>query len=185
MFRYKTLNNKTTKYNSMKNSKVIKISEKNWERLKHSNKGSIDKSLNILMDIVEKDMPIVEYSNDNLKSINVYNDTVERLDSFRISDTESRNNIITRLLLVFDELDTQEEIEIQFKLTSPINNKLYIIGIVTSKEIHILGNSEDTLEFKAWKKILDWTEIRELCLTHKDERISFNKTNYRIDINYI
>lgn len=169
----------------MKNSKIIKVSETSWKRLKNSNKGSIDKSLNILMDLVENEMPNVEYSDDNLKSINVYKDTVERLDTFRISDTESRNNIITRLFLALDELDNSEEIEIQFKLTSPINNKLYIIGVVTSKEIHILGNSDDTLEFKAWKKILDWREIRELCLNHKDERISFNKTNYRIDINYI
>lgn len=169
----------------MKNKKVLRISEKNWQKLKDLNKGSMDKTLNILMDNVEHQMPHVEYVNDKIKSVNVYPDTAERLDSFRLSDTESRDNIVTRMFITFDELENVVQIEIPFKLTSPINNKLYMLGVVNENDIFVTGNSADTIEFKAWKKLLNWNEIRELCLAHEDERISFNKDNYRIDINYI
>ena len=168
----------------MINKKVIKISERNWQKLKDLQIGSMDKTLNIIMDNVEDIMPFVEYSDDSMKSVNIYKDTFNRINSFRLTDTETKETIVTRLLIAFDEINNFAEFQIPFKLTSPLNQKLVLEGVVTSTGISVLTKNK-SLEYNAWIKLLDWEEIRSLVLDNEDERISFNKPNYRIDINYV
>ena len=161
----------------------MKLNDYSYHRLKHLSDASIDKNLNLLMDMVEKEMPLIPYSDDT-HTVTAYEDTYERLDSFRITFGESRDNIITRLLIAYENVEGIQETEIPFKLTSPLNTKLFIEGAITRKEIHIF-NKDNSLEFTAWEKLLDWQEIHSLVLEHGNERISFNKTHYRIDINYV
>ena len=167
----------------MINKKVIKISERNWQKLKSLKIGSMDKTLNTVMDIVEHDMPFVEYSDDNMKSVNIYKDTFDRLNSFKLSDTEAKETIVTRLLVAFDEMNNFADIEIPFRLTSLLNKELIIEGVCTSTEL-LIPPEDDSLEYKAWLKLLNFKEIQEIILEHEDEIISFNKPNYRLEINY-
>ena len=185
MFRWKVYIFVLLKNNIMKNSKILRISETNWKKLKDSNNGSMDKALNILMDTVEDVMPHVIYNNDVIKSVNVYKDTADRLDSFRISDTESRDNILTRLFIAYEEKVAENITEIPFRLTSPINRDLFLIGTVTPKSVTIMSSSKETLEYKAWERLLDFEEIKEICLNHEDERITINQPYYQIDINFL
>lgn len=163
--------------------KVIKISERNWQKLKDLEIGSMDKTLNVIMDNVEDTMPFVKYSGDSMKSVNIYKDTFDRINSFSLSETETKETIVTRLLIAFEEQGNLVEFQIPFKLTSPLNHKLILEGVVTPTGISILTEA-NSLEYNAWVKLLNWNEIREITLNHSDERISFNKPNYRIDINY-
>ena len=81
----------------------IKISKYVRNQLEIIDGGTFDKKLNNLMDIVENIMPFVEYT-DERTNIKTNSKTVERLDTFRITSTESRDNIITRMLIMLDEL---------------------------------------------------------------------------------
>ncbi len=166
----------------MINKKVIKISERNWLKLKSLELGSMDKTLNNVMDTVEGVMPFVEYSDDTMKSVNIYEDTFKRLNSFRLSDTEAKETIVTRLLIEYNKKN-KISVEIPIRLTSPLNKKLIMHCFVTPSEVMCMTENS-SLEFKAWEKLLNWNEIHELALSHADERISINKPNYRIDINY-
>ena len=160
-----------------------KINKKNHEKLKNFSDGSMDKNLNLLMDTVNDHMPFVDYD-EKMVSVSLYTDTLERLDGFHITASEGRDNILTRLFLKYEELNGVQPIEIPFKLTSPLNKELYIIGVCTPQKISY-DSENDSLEYKAWLKLLDWDEIQKLILNHSDERISFNRPIYRLDINNI
>lgn len=161
----------------------IKLNEFSYKKLKNLSEASIDKNINLLIDRVEKKMPLVEYG-EKTHTVNAYSDTYERLDKFRITYGESRDNILTRMLLLYDQLDTDEpQIEIPFKLTSPLNKKLVLEGVTDLYEVTIL-TSDDSVEYKSWMELLDWDEIMELISKNKNKMISFNKPHYKIDINY-
>ena len=162
--------------------KNVKLNEYTYSRVKNLSDASIDKNLNLLMDKVEDKMPIIPYG-EKTRSVSAYSDTYEKIDSFRITLGESRDNIITRMLLIYDELDEPEVIEIPFKLTSPLNKKLILEGVTNLNEITILTEDNST-EYVAWQKLLNWNEIISLIQKHQGEMVSFTKPNYKIDINY-
>ena len=141
----------------------------------------MDKNLNLLMDSVSEHMPFVDYD-EKMVSVSLYSDTLERLDGYHITSSEGRDNIITRLFIKYDEIKEQHLLEIPFKLTSPQNKELYIIGVCSPKGISY-NSDNSSLEYKSWVKLLDWTEIQQLVLAHAEDRISFNKPLYRLDIN--
>ena len=193
----------TTKNNIMTKLINQKINASNHERLKNFSDGTIDKNLNLLMDQVEKIMPFVNFS-EEMKSINVYSDTIERLDGFHLTGSESRDNIITRLFIAFDEIDAiSDEYWIPFKLTSVLNKKLIIAGQVEyySKDIlfnegskpigyelpktYVFDGEDLSPEYNSWQKLLNWNEISGLILDNKDSKKTIIKTNYVLDINYI
>lgn len=159
----------------------IKINQWTYDKIKNLDDNSIDKNLNLLMDIIEEQMPAVNYG-EKTKTINAYEDTCQRLDSFKLTLGESRDNVITRMLILFDEINNFAEMEIPFKLTSPLNQDLVLEGMVTSNGVSIL-TEDDSVEYKAWLKLLNWEEIRSLVLEHEDERITLNMLDYRLDIN--
>lgn len=161
--------------------KNVKISEYNWKKIKEFEGGLMDTKLNNLIDSVEDKMPIINYS-EKTKNVKCYPATMDRLDGFKISLGESRDNIITRMIMIHEENDITE-FEIPIRLSSPLNKELVLYCFITPSSI-VKADDNDSLEFKAWEKLLNWNEIRELTLNHSDEIISFNKPNYRIDINY-
>ena len=161
--------------------KNVKISEYNWKKIKEFEGGLMDTKLNNLIDSVEDKMPIINYS-EKTKNVKCYPSTMDRLDGFKISLGESRDNIITRMIMIHEGNDIAE-LEIPIRLSSPLNKELVLYCFITPSSI-VKADDNDSLEFKAWEKLLNWNEIRELTLNHSDEIISFNKPNYRIDINY-
>ena len=128
-------------------------------------------------------MPFVNY-NEKMVSVNLYTDTCERLDGFHITGTESRDNIITRMFLVYQNLEHLQNIEIPFRLSSPLNKELVIEGVATQTGI-VIPQENNSLEYKAWVKLLNFEEIHSLILEHQEERFSFSQPHYNIDINYI
>ena len=186
----------------MKKKINVKVNKNNWQRLKTFSDNSMDKNLNLLMDIVERDMPFVNFA-DERTTINCYEDTYERLDSFKISVGESRDNIITRMFICFDELNNTET-WIPFKLTSRVNKKLIVTGEVglnsedmffnEGNEIYglklpstyIVGGEDLTDEYISWVGSINWTEIKKIVLDHcNEEYVNLKTQSSIIDINYL
>ena len=80
----------------------------------------MDEKLNTLINVVEDQMPQIILA-DNTKNVKCFEDTYDRIDSYRLTKGESRDNIITRMLIMFDEMNNTVSTEfISFKLTIPI-----------------------------------------------------------------
>ena len=181
---------------------VLKINENNHEALKEIDGGNTDKKLNVLMDIVDPIMPMVDYS-DSKKSIKVYSDTAERLDSFKITAPESRDNILTRMLIALNELNNTSAVEewIPFKITNKYNDLLVIDGQMeyASREMsfnyrgnvfrrklppnYIINGKNLTKELYMWYDDLDWNRIIDLLLEHVDDQTIIEENSYILEIN--
>jgi hypothetical protein len=178
----------------------IKIFRHNFEKLKKVEGGTMDKKLNTLIDIVEPTMPFVEYSNEKT-SIKLNQETLNRLDMFRVTLNESRDNIITRMLIMLDELNNTVSEWISFKLTNPYNNLLIIEGQLeyNSRELsfnyrgnvytgklpshYIVEGKDLTKELYLWYDNLDWNEITKLLLDNVDTQTVVDNKDYCLEIN--
>ena len=183
----------------------IKISKFARDELNQIDGGTMDTKLNTLMDIVEPFMPFVPYTDDRA-NIKTERKTLERLDKFRITSTESRDSIITRMLLMLDELnntsteDTVNEF-ISFKLTNPYNNLLTLEGQIEyntrtisfnyrgyiylgklPKE-YIVDGKDLTKELYVWYDNLNWNEITNHLLENADEQTLIETKDYNLEIN--
>lgn len=186
----------------MKNSTITKLNKYNHSRIKNFADGSIDANLNALMDAVQDEMPFVDYS-EKLVGINVYKTTMERVDGFHITATESRDNIVTRMLIKYDEMQNRDKVWIPFKLTSLLNKNLIITGILDFNSKDILFNESEneysqklpdtysydgenlTMEFQAWSVMIDWVEIKNTIINNYKEKVSVKTTCCYVDVNYI
>ncbi len=184
----------------MVEKKIIKLNENNWQQLKKLEGGNMDKTLNILMDTVENSMPFVDYSVEK-KSVNLYSDTLEKLDSFRITENESRDNIVTRMLVCLQRLDNFNMQWIPFKLTNPYNKLLVIDGQLEyntkSMSFNYRGNIYDeklpspyivdgediTKELYLWYDNLNWTEIIDLICKNISQHYTYTHNDYILDVN--
>lgn len=181
----------------------VKISKNNWERLQEIEGGTIDKKLNVLMDIVEPHMPFVDYSTE-FKSIKAYTDTLERLDGFHITGSESRDNILTRAFIMLDELNNTTPIEwIPFKIINRYNKLLVIDGQLeyNTKEYsfnyrgnifkgklpptYVVQGKDLTKELYLWYDNLDWVKITNLILENVDVDFEYEADNYTLIVNSI
>lgn len=186
----------------------IKITKNNFDKLNEirNGTGTMDSTINKIMDQVDSFMPLVNYSTD-LSSIKLSTETLERIDTFHISNTESRNNIITRLLIAFDELNnTSSEIVdeyISFKLINPYNDLLVLEGQIeyNSKVItfnhrgyvylgklpksYIVDGKDLTKELYIWYDNLDWNEITNLLLKNVDEQTIIEDKDFILEINNV
>lgn len=186
----------------------IKITKNNLDKLNEirNGTGTMDSTLNKIMDYVDPFMPLVNYSAD-LSSIKLSTETLERIDTFHISNTESRNNIITRLLIAFDELNnTSSEIVdeyISFKLTNPYNNLLVLEGQIEyntriisfnyrgyiylgklPKE-YIVDGKDLTKELYVWYDNLDWNGITNKLIENVDEQTLIEDKDYILEVNNV
>jgi len=179
----------------------VKINENNWKLLKEFEGGTMDKKLNVLMDIVEPFMPIIQINN-NSKNIKCWEDTYERLDSYQLTRGESRDNIITRMLITFAELNNTTAIEwIPFKITNKYNDSLVIDGQIeyNSRELsfnyrgnvfkgklpptYVVDGKDLTKELYLWYDDLDWEEIIKLLIRNVDNQTVVEQDSFILEIN--
>lgn len=186
----------------MKKKIVTKLNSYNHKRIKDLADGSIDNNLNVLMDTVEDEMPFVDYS-EKMVAINAYSDTMDRLDGFHITTSESRDNIVTRLLLKYDEIQKVDTLFVPFKLTSLLNKELVITGVVEYYTTEISFNESDgifskklpdtytfngknlTVEFNSWKVLINWAEIKNIIINKATERYQTEIQNCYLEVNYL
>ena len=181
---------------------IIKVNKNILKSLQQIEGGTYDKKVNVLMDIVDKEMPFVKYTQEQ-GSMTIYPDTLKRLDMYRITYTESRSNILTRLLIALDEINntTNEDCWISFKITNPYNNLLVIDGQLeyNSKELsfnyrgnvfrkklpptYIVNGADLTKELYLWHDNLEWDKIINEILTHAQDQHSVKTKDYVLDIN--
>ena len=179
----------------------MKISETNWKKLKEFQGNTMDAKLNTLMNVIEDFMPMVMLSNET-KNVKCLEETYDRIDSYRLTAGESRDNIITRMLLLFDEMNGVVTNEyISFKLTNPYNNLLVLEGQIefNSKELsfnyrgniyreklprsYIMDGKDLTRELYLWYDNLDWNQIINLLLTNVDNQTVVEDKDFILEIN--
>ena len=81
---------------------TIKIHKNNKSLISETGVSTYDNLINELIDEVEDDMPFFEVDYSPSSSIKLKKTTLERLESFKLTDGESYENIIVRLLLAKD-----------------------------------------------------------------------------------
>ena len=187
------------KYYLMK-KQIIKVQRNIINALREIEGGTYDKKVNVLMDAVDSEMPFVKYTQET-SSMTLYPDTLKRLDAYRITYTESRNNILTRLLIALDEINntSADEFWIPFKITNKYNNLLVIDGQLeyNSKEIsfnyrgnifreklpptYVVDGKDLTKELYLWYDDMDWNEIIQIISDNPDPD-KYEKSNYILDV---
>ena len=71
--------------------------------------GTYDNAVNELIDTVEDYMPLVDLSDESSVIINLEDDTVDRINSFKLSKGESIENILIRMLILSQVLNNDVE----------------------------------------------------------------------------
>jgi len=181
----------------MSKLKILKIDSNVYRKIKNIDKeDSIDRNVNKVLNMVKEEMPDVKFSSET-KSVSLYPETLERLDNSKITMGESRDTVLMRALILYDEMTNFENDLIPFKLTSTINPNLKLTGGLNDKEVvpdislkrkyvvHKGREREDlTAEFRKWINILDWEEIKDLVLTNPDSHKTYVRDHYRLEINF-
>ena len=182
----------------------IKISKYVRDELEEIEGGTFDSKLNTLMNNVEPLMPFID-CNDERTNIQTTKETLERLDKFRITANESRDNILTRMLITLDEINNTGSAEewIPFKLTNPYNNLLVIDGQIeySSRELsfnyrgnlyrnklpsnYIVDGKDLTKELYLWYDNLDWQKIEKQIIDNVDIPFSTIEKDYILEVNVI
>ena len=88
--------------------KSIRISHSMKQTFKDMN-GTYDNAVNELIDTVEDYMPLVDLSDESSVIINLEDDTVDRINSFKLSKGESIENILIRMLILSQVLNNDVE----------------------------------------------------------------------------
>ena len=78
--------------------KSIKLSHDTKNAIK--GEGTYDESVNELINMVGDYMPLVDYSDSSRVVVNLKEDTVDKIKSYRLSYGESVENIIIRMLIM-------------------------------------------------------------------------------------
>lgn len=88
--------------------KSIRISHSMKQTFKDMD-GTYDNAVNELIDTVEDYMPLVDLSDESSVIINLEDDTVDRINSFKLSKGESIENILIRMLILSQVLNNDVE----------------------------------------------------------------------------
>ena len=88
--------------------KSIRISHSMKQTFKDMN-GTYDNIINELIDTVEDYMPLVDLTDESSVIINLEDDTVDRINSFKLSNGESIENILIRMLILSQVLNNDVE----------------------------------------------------------------------------
>ena len=183
---------------------VLNLRKNIVEKIKNDIDGSTnDKKVNILIDTVGSQMPFVDYSTERT-SVKLHKDTLNKIDSYRITETESRDNILTRMLLMYEEINnTHNDYWIPFKIINKYNNHLVIEGQLeyNSKEIsfnyrgnvfrgklpptYIVNGEDLTKELYLWYDNLDWNNIINTILINPTDYFVEDGESYSLKVNYI
>ena len=88
--------------------KSIKVTNATKNTIKNYTDGTYDESVQKLIEEVKDYLPLVDYE-DNSTVINLKEETVELLKSYRLSYGESIENILIRMLIISQILNTPNE----------------------------------------------------------------------------
>lgn len=88
--------------------KSIRISHSMKQTFKDMD-GTYDDAVNELIDTVEDYMPLVDLSDESSVIINLEDDTVDRINSFKLSKGESIENVLIRMLILSQVLNNDVE----------------------------------------------------------------------------
>lgn len=89
--------------------KSVRVSHSCKEAIKFFGDGSYDENVNQLIDLVADYMPLVDLSDESSMIINLGDDTVDRVNSFKLSHGESFENVIIRMLVMAQGLYSSEK----------------------------------------------------------------------------
>ena len=89
---------------------IVKMHKHTKDYLKEYDDGTYNEIISRLSDKVENYMPIVDLQKSTVNStIRIDEELFEKLSSFRLTDGESVENIIMRMLVVAQTLNNMEE----------------------------------------------------------------------------
>lgn len=85
-------------------------------RLSHSSKQVLrdygktyDEAMNNLIEIVDEYMPLVDLSDESSVIVNVEDDTVDKLESYKLTKGESIENVFVRMLVIAQVLNSRND----------------------------------------------------------------------------
>lgn len=88
---------------------IIRMEKHNKALIKSYDDGTYDEIINQLIEDVGSNMPILDWVESPLSSIRISEDTVNKLDGFRLSPKESHESVILRLLLMAKSLNSDSD----------------------------------------------------------------------------
>lgn len=84
--------------------KSVKIHRQNKNRLKNYSKGTFDEIVSKLIEDTEDNMPVVDINESAYSSINLKEETIDKLRAYAVTDGESIENILIRMLITSHNL---------------------------------------------------------------------------------
>ena len=84
--------------------KSVKIHRQNKNRLKDYSKGTFDEIVSKLIEDTENNMPVVDINESAYSSINLKEETIDKLRAYAVTDGESIENILIRMLITSHNL---------------------------------------------------------------------------------
>ena len=79
--------------------KTIKVSHNTKTAIKNYQQGTYDEIINQLIKEVGDYLPLIEWEDGSKTTINLTNETVDKIKSYRLSYGESVENILIRMLI--------------------------------------------------------------------------------------
>jgi hypothetical protein len=89
--------------------KSVKISHDIKYAIADYDDGSYDDNVNKLIDEVEDYMPLINLLDDSSVIINLKKDTVDRINAFKLTNSESIYNVLVRMFIVSQALNSGDE----------------------------------------------------------------------------
>ena len=86
--------------------KSVRISHSSKMAVKLFDDGTYDENINKLIDAVADYMPLVDLSDESSLIINLKEDTVDKINSYRLTNGESFDNILVRMLIMAQALNS-------------------------------------------------------------------------------
>ena len=183
-------------------AQIIQINKSTKDKIDAIEGSTVDRKINKIIDLVEPIMPFNDYT-DKTSSIKLHPDTLERIDMLKISKSESRDNVLLRLLFAFEEFNNTSTTEewISFKLTNPYNNQLVIEGQLeyNSRELsfnyrgniyrgklprsYVVDGKDLTRELYLWYDRLDWNRIIGLLVENVDVQTVVDDRDFVLEVN--
>jgi len=70
---------------------------------------SYNESVNNLIDLVDEYMPLTDLSDESSVIINIEDDTVDKLESYKLTKGESIENVFVRMLIIAQVLNSSDD----------------------------------------------------------------------------
>ena len=86
---------------------IVKIHKNNKNLV--NGEGTYDEIINRLIDEVEDYLPIHEVDYSTVTSIKLKENTVDRLESYKLTEGESLENVIVRMIILSQQLNNSDD----------------------------------------------------------------------------